>query len=292
MKPDLEVVQIGHGQSFKAWEHGYPFHTVRWHFHPEMEIHQVFATSGHYYVGDFIGEFAPGNLVLTGPNLPHNWISHVPDGTIVPLRSRVVQFPEDLLQRIAELFPDTGGFAELFQLSRRGVLFSEAASDRCAPIMAKLVEARGPQRASLFLELLATIAADGQARSLASDAYLPDPSGFMTAGVNKALSFINTSLTEDFSEADLAATAGMTASAFSRSFRKHTGMGVVEYVNRLRINLACQMLMNDAEKTVTDICYAVGFNNLSNFNRQFLRRKGMPPSRFRALHEDNRALAA
>jgi AraC-like DNA-binding protein len=292
MKPDLEVVQIGHGQSFKAWEHGYPFHTVRWHFHPEMEIHQVAATCGHYYVGDFIGDFAPGNLVLTGPNLPHNWISHVPEGTSVPLRSRVVQFPEDLLQRIAELFPDTGGFAELFQLSRRGVVFSDAASDRCAPIMAALVRARGPQRASLFLNLLATIAADGQAQSLASDAYLPDPSGFMTAGVNKALSFINTSLTEDFTEADLAATAGMTASAFSRSFRRHTGMGVVEYVNRLRINLACQMLMNDPEKSVTDICFAVGFNNLSNFNRQFLRRKGMPPSRFRALHENNRALAA
>lgn len=292
MKPDLEVVQIGHGQSFKAWEHGYPFHTVRWHFHPEMEIHQVAATSGHYYVGDFIGEFGPGNLVLTGPNLPHNWISHVPVDTIVPLRSRVVQFPEDLLQRIAELFPDTGGFAELFQLSRRGVVFSEDASHRCAPILADLLHARGPLRASLFLDLLATIAADGQARSLASAAYLPDPSGFMTAGVNKALSYINTSLTEDFGEADLAVTAGMTASAFSRSFRKHTGMGVVEYVNRLRINLACQMLMNDAEKTVTDICYSVGFNNLSNFNRQFLRRKGMPPSRFRALHEDNRALAA
>jgi AraC-like ligand binding domain len=177
MKPDLEVVQIGHGQSFKAWEHGYPFHTVRWHFHPEMEIHQVAATSGHYYVGDFIGEFVPGNLVLTGPNLPHNWISHVPDGATVPLRSRVVQFPEDLLQRIAELFPDTGGFAELFQLSRRGVLFSDAASDTCAPILAELVQARGPRRASLFLDLLATIAADGQARCLASDTYLPDPSG-------------------------------------------------------------------------------------------------------------------
>ena len=86
--------------------------------------------------------------------------------------------------------------------------------------------------------------------------------------------------------------AGMTASAFSQGFRKHTGMGVVEYVSRLRINLACQMLMNEAAMSVTDICFAVGFNNLSNFNRQFLRRKGMPPSRFRALLKDNRAVAA
>ncbi|HOZ35120.1 MAG TPA: helix-turn-helix domain-containing protein, partial [Tabrizicola sp.] len=177
-------------------------------------------------------------------------------------------------------------------LSRRGALFSDACSEVCAPILAELVQAKGPRRASLFLDLLAHLAADAGARALASDTYLPDPSGFMTAGVNKALAYINTNLTEDFGEADLAATAGMTASAFSRSFRKHTGMGVVEYVNRLRINLACQMLMNDAGLSVTDICYAVGFNNLSNFNRQFLRRKGMPPSRFRALHEDNRALAA
>ncbi len=292
MTPDLEVVQIGQGQSFTAWEHGYPFHTVRWHFHPELEVHLVVATQGRYYIGDFIGEFGPGNLVLTGPNLPHNWVSDVADGATVPLRSRVLQFPEDLLLRIAELFPDTGGFAALFNLSRRGALFSDACSEVCAPILAELVQAKGPRRASLFLDLLAHLAADAGARALASDTYLPDPSGFMTAGVNKALAYINTNLTEDFGEADLAATAGMTASAFSRSFRKHTGMGVVEYVNRLRINLACQMLMNDAGLSVTDICYAVGFNNLSNFNRQFLRRKGMPPSRFRALHEDNRALAA
>lgn len=292
MKPDLEVVQIGRGQSFTAWEHGYPFHTVRWHFHPELEIHYVVATSGHYYIGDFIGEFAPGNLVLTGPNLPHNWISHLgPDGS-VPLRSRVVQFPEDLLQRIVELFPDTRNFGALFALSRRGALFSDTCSRLCAPLIAEVVQAKGPQRASLFLQILATLAADSGVRTLATDTYLPDPSGFMTAGVNKALGYINENLTEDFSEEDLATTAAMNPSAFSRSFRKHTGMGVVEYVNRHRINLACQMLMNESDKTITDICFAVGFNNLSNFNRQFLRRKGMPPSRFRALLEDNRAGAA
>lgn len=292
MKPDLEVVQIGRGQSFKAWEHGYPFHTVRWHFHPELEVHHVVATSGHYYIGDFIGEFEPGNLVLTGPNLPHNWVSHVAEGSTIPLRNRVLQFPEDLLHRIAELFPETGGFSALYQMSRRGVLFSPACTAQVAPLLAGLVTAKGSARVAVFMQLLAHLASDPEARALASDTYLPDPSGFMSASVNKALAFINDNLTEDFSEVDLAATAGMTASAFSRSFRKHTGMGLVEYVNRLRINLACQLLMNEAAMSVTDICYAVGFNNVSNFNRQFLRRKGMPPSRFRALQEGNRAFAA
>ena len=80
MEPDLEVVQIRPGESFAAWSHGYPYRTVRWHFHPEYELHQVVATKGRYFVGDFIGEFEPGNLVLTGPNLPHNWVSDVPEG--------------------------------------------------------------------------------------------------------------------------------------------------------------------------------------------------------------------
>ena len=52
MKPDLEVVQIGRAESFKAWEHGYPFRTVRWHFHPEIEVHYVVSTSGRYFVGE------------------------------------------------------------------------------------------------------------------------------------------------------------------------------------------------------------------------------------------------
>ena len=64
-------------------------------------------------------------------------------------------------------------------------------------------------------------------------------------------------------------------------------MGVVQYVNRLRINLACELLMNEPRQLVTDICFAAGFQNLSNFSRQFLAQKGVSPSRFRALLAEN-----
>ena len=58
-------------------------------------------------------------------------------------------------------------------------------------------------------------------------------------------------------------------------------MSLVQYVKRLRINLACQILMSDEQAPITSICYEVGYSNLSNFNRQFLAEKGMTPSRFR-----------
>lgn len=287
MEPDLEVVQIRRGESFKAWSHGYPFHTVRWHFHPEYEIHQVVATSGRYFVGDFIGQFEPGNLVLTGPNLPHNWVSDLPVDVAIPLRGRIIQFSEEFIGDTMKLMPELSGLGTLLESSRRGVLFSGNTSKELAPLMEEIVAAKGVRRIELFMMILGTLCRARGALPLSSPNYLPDPSGYMSVGMNKALAFIRENLTQPFGEADLATIAGQSQSAFSRSFRRHTGMSLVQYVKRLRINLACQILMSDEHASITDICFQVGFNNLSNFNRQFLAEKGMPPSRFRRLLADN-----
>lgn len=291
MEPDLELVQIRPGESFAAWAHGYPFRTVRWHFHPEFELHYVAATTGKYFVGDFIGEFEPGNLVLTGPNLPHNWVSDIPPGTSVPLRCRIVQFTEQFIAGMQAALPEIGALQPLLEQSRRGVLFSADTSRQVAPLLRELMDAQGVRRVEVFILILGLLGRGQGSTSLASASYLPDPSGYMSAGINKALAFIRENLTQPFSEADLAEIAGQSTSAFSKAFRKHTGMSLVQYVKRLRINLACQILMSDEQAPITDICFEVGFNNLSNFNRQFLTEKGMTPSRFRRLLTENIAAA-
>jgi len=287
MEPDLEVVQIRPGESFAAWSHGYPFRTVRWHFHPEYELHFVAATTGRYFVGDFIGEFEPGNLVLAGPNLPHNWVSDIPKGTNVPLRCRIVQFTEQFIATLQNTLPELAALQSLLERSRRGVLFPSETSRQVAPLLKELMNAQGVRRIELFLLVFGLLSRSTGATCLASANYLPDPSGYMSAGINKALAFIRANLTQPFSEADLAVIAGQSTSAFSRAFRRHTGMSLVQYVKRLRINLACQILMSDEDLPITEICFEVGFNNLSNFNRQFLTEKGMTPSRFRKLLVDN-----
>lgn len=287
MKPDLEVVQIREGESFKAWSHGYPFHTVRWHFHPEYEIHLVVATEGRYFIGDFIGEFEPGNLILTGPNLPHNWVSDVPKDVTVPLRCRIIQFSEDFIGGVMGVFPELAALGPVLESSRRGLLFSKETAASITPFMEELMSAQGARRIELFMLIAGALSRAQGSEMLASAGYLPDPSGYMSAGMNKALAFIREHLTVPFSEADLAEIAGQSTSAFSRAFRRHTGMSLVQYVKRLRINLACQILMSDEQASITDICFEVGFNNLSNFNRQFLAEKGMPPSQFRRLLAEN-----
>ena len=287
MEPDLEVVQIRRGESFTAWSHGYPFHTVRWHFHPEYELHLVVSTTGRYFVGDFIGEFEPGNLVLTGPNLPHNWVSDLPEGASIPLRGRVIQFSECFIDETMKVLPELATLAPLLESSRRGVLFPPEVARHVSPLMSELMEAQGVRRIELFMAIVGALSRARGVTMLASTSYLPDPSGYMSAGINKALAYIRENLTQQFDETDLASIAGQSTGAFSRTFRKHTGMSLVQYVKRLRINLACQILMSDEQASITDICFEVGFNNLSNFNRQFLAEKGMPPSRFRRLLADN-----
>ncbi len=287
MKPDLELVQIGRAESFKAWEHGFPFRTARWHFHPEYELHHVVSTSGRYFVGDFIGNFAPGNLVLTGPNLPHNWVSHVAPGANVPLRGRVLQFSEQFIRDATQLLPELSSFGAVLELSRRGALFTAETSARVGPLFCELVNATDARRIELFMAIVGALSRAQGVRPLTSAGYYPDPSGFLAAGINEALAFISKNLTQPFNEGDLAAISRLSPSGFSRSFRRHTGMSLSKYVNRLRINLASQTLMNEATTSITDICFASGFTNLSNFNRQFLRQKGMSPSRFRALLAEN-----
>ncbi|TGP23011.1 MULTISPECIES: AraC family transcriptional regulator [unclassified Mesorhizobium] len=289
MGPDLEVIQIRPGESFAVKWHGCPYHTVRWHFHPEYELHQIVATTGRYFVGDFIGEFETGNLVLTGPNLPHNWISEVPE--TVPLRCRLIQFSEEFIGGAITTFPELGAVSPLLDLSRRGVLFGKSVSRQVMPLLAEITHAYGVHRISLFMSIMEALSRETSPRVLASENYLPDPSGYVSAGMNQALAYIRENLTQQFNEGDLAAIAGQTPSAFSRSFRKHTGMSLLQYIKRLRINLACQILMSNEEAQISDICFEVGFNNLSNFNRQFLAEKGMPPSQFRRLVADNFAAA-
>ncbi|MGF6725441.1 AraC-like DNA-binding protein [Paraburkholderia sp. GAS41] len=290
VQPDLELVAVPRDESFKVWSHGYPYRTVRWHFHPEYEIHLITATTGKYFVGDYIGNFAPGNLVMVGSNLPHNWVSSVPHGGRVDERGMVLQFDAEFLARATLAFPELKRLEGLLDASRWGVLFTEKTGAAAEPVMREMLGAQGIRRITLFIGLLDLLLQSAEPTKLASAAYQADPACYAGARINHVLTYIGKNLSQELRETELAELSGQSVSAFSRYFRRHTGVPFVQYVNRLRINLACQLLMS-GELNVTDICYQVGFNNLSNFNRQFLLLKEMSPSKWRSWQQLNAASA-
>ena len=291
MSPYLELVGIQQQDSFKVWAHGYPYETVRWHFHPEYELNLVTDTSGRFFVGDQTGVFAPGQLFLVGPNLPHNWVSEVPDKHPVAERCVVLQFSGKSIRHGIEAFPELAHIERLLAGSQRGILFSAATAARAAPLMRELLTASGFQRVPLFLNLLDRLSHAQDSTLLATDAFRPDPESYKSSTINQMLTYLAEHLGERLREVDLARYAGMETSAFSRFFRRHTGVPFIQYLGRLRINRACELLIA-SDMPVTDICYACGFNNVSNFNRHFLAAKSMPPSRFRRYHDLNADCAA
>lgn len=289
MTPDLEIVRIPSDTSFKIWSHGYPFRTVRWHFHPEYELHLVTNTHGFRYVGDHIAPFAPGDLVLAGPNLPHNWISDVGAGEIVTERCLVLQFTDAFITGCMEHLPELRILQPILAGARRGLHFDSSVATRVAGTMRELLGASSTRRITLFMDILDMIGTV-QATPLASVSFRPDDGTYRSTAMNVALEHIARNFTQELSETEMAALCRQSTSTFSRSFYRHTGMRFVRYVNALRVELACQHLTLD-ELGITDICYEVGFRNVSNFNRQFLALKGMSPSRFRGLRRASRRLA-
>ena len=284
-QPELEIVGVAESAPFKVWSHGYPYRTVRWHFHPEIEIHLITETSGRVFVGDYIGEFAPGNLVMTGPNLPHNWLSDVAAGVTIERRCVVLQFSASFIEGCAGIFRSTP-LQHLVVDSHRGLEFSAATSRKVAPLMGGMLEGDARSRPALFMQVVEHLLRDEGRRMLASVGYRSEPTVYMSKPLNHVLGHIERNLACDLRETELAELSGYTPSGFSRAFHRQTGVTFNAYVNGMRINRACRMLTT-SDRPITDICFDVGFNNVSNFNRRFRVVTSMTPRSYRDRHREN-----
>lgn len=271
--------------------HDYPHTVAKWHFHPEYEVHVITASTGKFFVGDFIGDFAPGNLVLTGPNLPHNWVSNLGAGHSVASRDLVLQFSRPFIDRMLGAIAELAPLQMLLDGAARGLRFPDALGAAITPAMQELAVAQGARRVVLMLTVLEQLASCEERQLLAGPGYDVNAQRHMSSTINQVLSYIRQNLGSNLRETDVAELAGMGVSSFTRFFKRHTGCTFIQYQNGLRLNEACELLMC-TELSVTEVCYRVGFNNLSNFNRQFLACKGMPPSRFRSLHRLNDEIRA
>ena len=267
----------------RCLEHGFPNPLVRWHYHEEYELHLIVQTHGKVFVGDYIGHFEPGHLVLTGPRLPHNWISTdvAPEG--VERRDVVLQFADEPLRRATELIPDLRDVLPLLERARLGIEFF-GMTERAEVYLQRIKSLHGLQRFTEFLKFLGELAECTDYRLLSSMPLQSFDDDASLAQISGIVDYITSHVTESFSMAELSQRVGMSESQFSRYFRRATGNTFTDFVNRLRISRACQLLM-ETDRYISNVCYDCGFNNVANFNRRFLEIKGMTPKEFRRQGE-------
>ena len=281
--PSYELMDDLSGHSVIYREHGFPCPLVRWHFHKEYELHLIIASSGTAFIGDYIGSFYPYSLFLTGPNLPHNWISQVAEGEVVDKRDMLVNFTDETLENAATVFPELNALNPLLERARFGIQFHCSRTiNESADLLQRIAETRGASRLGHFFVLMELLATCEDYHLLSGAPIRSEADEHTLDRTNKALNFIFERYTSELTLEEAAEHLGMTPTYFSRFFRKATGRCFIEFVNSLRISKSCELL-SQSEKAVTDVCFESGFNNISNFNRRFQQMKGMTPTHYRRL---------
>ncbi|KTC19534.1 MULTISPECIES: AraC family transcriptional regulator [Pseudomonas syringae group] len=279
---ELEVILPEPDQCFRWYEHDYPYALARWNHHPEFEIHLIRRGSGKLVAGDYIGGFDAGHVALIGPDLPHDWIGDLAPGEHLPGRDVVLQFDGAALLALRKTLPELGELQRLFEQARRGIEFTGATAVRAARLMEDIGTAQGLERLILFLQLINTLvkAPSQEAHLLASSCYAPTLDARSAERINKAFDYLLSELTNDIRLSVIAQRLEMTDPGFSRFFKRNTGHGFIDLMRKLRIQRACRLLLQ-SDMSVSDICFEVGYANLSNFNRHFRVETGQTPSDYR-----------
>ena len=277
--PNLGYESPGDAGFIRCLSHGFPTPLARWHHHDEYELHMITATSGKVFVGDWIGHFQPGQVVMTGPRLPHNWVStDVPAGGVAE-RDLVIQFLHAPIETGSAHIPELREVLPLLERAKHGIEFFGIYPKALAHWQ-RVKGHRGLARFGAFCDFLSELSQCTDYRLLSNTQMQSEDNAAQLDQINAILSRISENLTEPASAADLARELGMSESGFSRFFRRATGNTFTDFVNHVRVSRACQLLM-ESDLRINHIGYQVGFANIANFNRRFLDIKGMTPSDYR-----------
>ncbi len=279
MQPAFEKVSIRADESFRCHEYRVKRFASPWHQHPEVELTLIVSSSGLRFVGDQIEPFDAGDLVLVGPSLPHCWLNHEqpPRGGAAAV---VVQFGEAFLGSDFLRAPELHAVRRLLRRAARGLCFGARARATVHERMRRLPKLHGSRRLLALLEVLESLASAADARALSSAGFRPLLEPASAARIDRVHRFLLEHLCDEIRLEQVAALAHLSPGAFCRYFKRATGKPLMAAVNEMRVGHACRLLLEES-RSVSEICYASGFNNLSHFNRQFRRRVGCAPSDYR-----------
>lgn len=282
MRANREVIPEDPQHSVRWHQHDYPSPIARWNYHPEYEIHLIRKGSGKFIVGDHIGTFEAGQVVLVGSGLPHDWVSDLEPGEVLQNRDAVVQFDRRWVDQTASVVPEMSEVRDLLDQSSRGIEFLGGSAEVAAASIEAMGESTGVVRLNHLMGLFATLsrAPASERKYLAEDWFRPQLDGQAAAVVDIVLEYVFSNHSGRVTMSGAAAMVGMTEPTFSKYFKRATGQNFSDLVRKLRLAHA-RRLLERTDKAVSDICYEVGFTNLSNFNRRFLADNGESPRQFR-----------
>lgn len=250
-----------------------------WHHHPEYELTLTLNSRGQRFIGDHVGAYEHGDLVLVGPNLPHTWSSRMKLDDSEPHRALVFWFRQDWIDGFLSSAVEFAPIQKLFARAAPGLSFGPEVGRMLAARFEQAFTLEPAARLMSVLGVLLDLAERKNAEPLSSVA--PPATTDSRSRIDRVLLHLHQHYARPIRMRDLADLAALSQSGLHRMFAKHTNTTVSAYVTRLRIGDACARL-SGTEQPITRIAADVGYDNLANFNRQFRALRGMAPRDYRA----------
>ncbi len=280
MRPFLEHLAPSPGSSWSMLDRrldaAIPF---EWHHHPELELTLTLNSRGQRFIGNHVADYDHGDLVLIGPNLPHTWASREKRDAAQPHVALVFWFRSEWIEGL------TGGSVELAPVRRliagagSGLAFDPALGRDLAGEFETMFLLPPARRLTGLLDILSRLAGVEAGQPLSS--VVPRQLEGDRSRLDRVLTHLHRHYHEPVRMDELTGIAALSESGLHRMFRKHTQLTISAYLTSLRIGEACARL-SATTQPIQHIAADVGYPSLANFNRQFLRLRGMSPRAYRS----------
>nr|MBP7473344.1 helix-turn-helix domain-containing protein [Prevotella sp.] len=266
-------------------EFTYPIHS-----HEVYELNFVERAKGvKRIVGDSSEVIGDYDLVLiTSPDLEHVWEQH--ECTSDDIREVTIQFDFNMTNENIFGRNPFMSMRKMMTEAKKGLCFPLSAIMKVYTQLDSLSQVKdGFYAVMQFMTILYELSKCDGARTLASSSFAKIVVEDDSRRILKVKNYISKNYMDEIRLSTLADMAGMSPSAFSRFFKLHTGRNLSEYIIDIRLGYASRMLV-DTARSISEISFDCGFNNLSNFNRIFKKKKECSPSEFRENYHKTRVI--
>jgi AraC-like DNA-binding protein len=249
------------------------------HYHDEIELNFILNAKGaRRVVGDHIAEIDDRELVLVGSNIPHVWQTHKCKSK--EIREITIQFHKDLLDDKFLKRNQLSFIRKMLERANRGISFSKSTIDQLTPRLMTLNQKQGFDSVLELMSILHDLSVSRHMQTLSNTSFNITESTYSSRRIEKVVDLLNQNFHKTITLAEAAKIANMSTASFSRFFKARTGISFVNSLLEIRLGHATRMLI-ETTQSVSEIAYDCGFNNISNFNRLFKKKKGCTPSVFR-----------
>jgi AraC-like DNA-binding protein len=259
-----------------------PHFIVPWHYHPETEIIYIEKSTGSRFVGDHSEPFDEGDIGLIGSNLPHVWKNDIKFHKNISglcARALVVHFREAIFKGPLAELPEMQGITQLLFDSQYGIKFTGSARANLEIQMKQIVKSSGIDKMQKLIYMLDFMSSTDEKQILASTGYSKIRKSDDFDRFDKAHRYMIDNFQNNITLTLVSDLVGMTPTSFCRYFKKRTTKSFQTFLNEIRVGHACKLLLEN-RMNISGICFESGFNNVSNFNEQFKKIKGISPSRY------------